>query len=419
MKILVAEDSQSALKLIERLLKTEGYDFESYTDGRSALDALMRSDSPQIVILDWMMPEMSGLEVCQKLNASQLHLDKYIIILSAKDDKEDIARILNAGAHDYVTKPMNKDEFLARLKVAQRTLSFQNELRDKTRQLEDLVRKHNLLGEMVSHTEIAFEGEEEAPTNFLRYDEESSTIAKALRIDALSYLNRLVKPALERMGLTVSDLPANEPDTHNPVQGSALSWTSVVVESNDLWLDLVLEFPLGQAFGFLENVLNIKDPTQADIEDVASQMLSLIQGALSKYLNTQNIAIGVPFVPEASLVDDAPLLYSVSKNRIQWNFECQGYKFSLNLFCANAPAQQRFTSNLHIGDVLSADIAPVERKETVLIKKWEVITDSHLRYIHRWVSFNTIADTVHAYTPPLIHKQLHDIVVRYSKRLLD
>jgi len=112
-KILIIEDDQAILKLLQRGLAYEGYSVEVAMDGRAGLN-LARDHNPDLVLLDWMLPGMDGLEVCHRL---RLGGNMPILMLTAKDTIQDRVQGLDAGADDYMVKPFNLDELLARIRA--------------------------------------------------------------------------------------------------------------------------------------------------------------------------------------------------------------------------------------------------------------------------------------------------------------
>jgi two-component system response regulator MprA len=112
-KILVIEDDEEILKFIKRGLAYEGYQVETATDGQSGL-TLARNSPPDLVVLDLMLPGIDGLEVCRRLRAGG---NTPVIILTAKDTVNDRILGLDMGADDYMTKPFELDELLARIRA--------------------------------------------------------------------------------------------------------------------------------------------------------------------------------------------------------------------------------------------------------------------------------------------------------------
>ena len=112
-RILVIEDDPAILKMLRRGLAYEGYLVDTATDGRSGL-MVARDNHPDLVVLDWMLPGMDGLEVCHRLRTGG---EVPILMLTAKDTVQDRIQGLDAGADDYLVKPFNLDELLARIRA--------------------------------------------------------------------------------------------------------------------------------------------------------------------------------------------------------------------------------------------------------------------------------------------------------------
>ena len=112
-RILIIEDDEAIVKVLERTLKYEGYQVDSAYDGESGLESA-RENKPDLVILDWMLPGMDGLEVCERLRSRG---SQPILMLTAKDTTENRVQGLDAGADDYMVKPFELDELLARIRA--------------------------------------------------------------------------------------------------------------------------------------------------------------------------------------------------------------------------------------------------------------------------------------------------------------
>jgi DNA-binding response OmpR family regulator len=113
-RILIVEDEDKLAKFVELELSYEGYEVTVANDGLSGLMAA-RDQDPDLIVLDWMMPGLSGIEVCRRLR--QTGSPTPIILLTAKDDIQDRVEGLDAGADDYVVKPFSIEELLARVRA--------------------------------------------------------------------------------------------------------------------------------------------------------------------------------------------------------------------------------------------------------------------------------------------------------------
>jgi diguanylate cyclase (GGDEF)-like protein len=127
-KILVADDSLVSRHLLSTTLSRWGYEPVVAFDGTSAVEILEAQDAPQLVVLDWMMPGLTGLEVCQRVRQKEKERYTYILLLSSKNHKEDLVEGIEAGADDYLIKPFDQHELRARLRAAIRLIELQNEL---------------------------------------------------------------------------------------------------------------------------------------------------------------------------------------------------------------------------------------------------------------------------------------------------
>ena len=149
MDILVADDVAAIRELLGGLLKLWGYRVINATNGAEALDCLQEKDAPQLGIIDWMMPEIDGIDVCRRLREKKRSRGQYLIILTARDSKMDVAEALDSGADDYITKPFSEVELKARIKAGERILRLQNELADRLEQLERSTERINMLEDLL------------------------------------------------------------------------------------------------------------------------------------------------------------------------------------------------------------------------------------------------------------------------------
>jgi two-component system cell cycle response regulator len=125
-KILVADDDAVSRLLMQRMLRETDFEVVTARNGREALQILSDEEGPRLVLLDWTMPEMSGLEVCRAIRNGLRRAYIYIALLTSKDSKEDLVAGLEAGADDYLTKPCHPEELRARLRTGRRILQLED-----------------------------------------------------------------------------------------------------------------------------------------------------------------------------------------------------------------------------------------------------------------------------------------------------
>jgi len=127
-KILIVEDDNIDRKLLETYVNGMGYDVVSTQNGREAWNLInLSDDTPQIAIIDWLMPEMDGIALCQNIRKQEGTNYTYIILVTAKNMAQDIVFGFEAGADDYLTKPYDKGELIARINVGARIVRLERE----------------------------------------------------------------------------------------------------------------------------------------------------------------------------------------------------------------------------------------------------------------------------------------------------
>jgi DNA-binding response OmpR family regulator len=136
-KLLIAEDDTFFQKLLQELLSPY-YELIIVSNGDEAWKELQRPNAPRMAILDWVMPGLSGPQICRKVRATESMASTYLILFTAKNNETDIVSGLRSGADDYITKPPLPAELIARIKVGERIVSLQDALQ---RQQEGGVRE--------------------------------------------------------------------------------------------------------------------------------------------------------------------------------------------------------------------------------------------------------------------------------------
>jgi diguanylate cyclase (GGDEF)-like protein len=142
--VLVIDDSSVSRKLLELRLSQQQYNLVFATTGREAIE-LFEKHRPALVIMDWMLPDLTGEELCSRIRVSSQNYT-YIIVLTARTDKEGVVNALEAGADDHLTKPFDRGELVARVAVGVRTIELHRQLETKTALLEKLALTDALTG---------------------------------------------------------------------------------------------------------------------------------------------------------------------------------------------------------------------------------------------------------------------------------
>ena len=144
MRILIAEDDLTSRTILQAILAKWGFTTVTAGDGLAAWTILEGPEAPRLILLDWMMPGLDGVEICRRVRETGTTQPPYIILLTALGETNRIVEGLRAGADDYITKPYNQEELRARIEVGVRILTLQESLAQRVEELEaalDHVRK--------------------------------------------------------------------------------------------------------------------------------------------------------------------------------------------------------------------------------------------------------------------------------------
>lgn len=139
MRILIAEDDPVSRRVLSATLTAWGHEVVVTSNGLEAWVALQGEKRPPLAILDWMMPEMDGLEVCRNIRRQESASSTYVILLTAKSLRADLIEALEAGADDFLTKPFDRNELRVRLDVGARIVNLQRSLAERVRELEEAI----------------------------------------------------------------------------------------------------------------------------------------------------------------------------------------------------------------------------------------------------------------------------------------
>jgi DNA-binding response OmpR family regulator len=203
MKILIAEDDAVSRRVLEATLRKWEYEPVVTCDGNEALEALSTLDDaelPRLLVLDWMMPGVDGTEICRKLRAREDGSSFYILLLTAKTQKEDIVTGLQAGADDYITKPFHHEELRARVQTGRRIVELQRHLAERIEELEQAIAEVRQLSGLLpicSYCKRIREGDSywEAVENYIAGHSEAQ-FSHAVCPDCYE---KVVKPQLEEL----------------------------------------------------------------------------------------------------------------------------------------------------------------------------------------------------------------------------
>ncbi len=167
MRVVLADDDPVMQRLLRGALERRGHDVVVTSDGEAAWTAIA-TDPPPLAVLDWNMPVVDGLEVCRRARAGQATRDTFLLVVTGRDTPEDLQAALEAGADDYMMKPLDPAQLMARLAIAERRIALDAERRDA---VEKLARAQWLAG--IGEIAIAVQHEVNNPLTALMIEAQS------------------------------------------------------------------------------------------------------------------------------------------------------------------------------------------------------------------------------------------------------
>lgn len=157
MRILIVEDNPVSRRKLEFALSKSGHDVVAARDGFQGWNALTSDAPPLLAILDISMPGLDGIEICRRVRQKQWHISPYLILLTARDSKEDVVKGLESGANDYIVKPFEYNELRARVNTGVEMIEIQRKLSNRVRELEEALSRVRQLQRLLKEDKHVYE----------------------------------------------------------------------------------------------------------------------------------------------------------------------------------------------------------------------------------------------------------------------
>jgi len=163
MKVMIVDDEPISRRILENFLIECGYEVLSTYDGMEALKIIQSPDAPKLVISDWMMPNMNGVELCEKIRGMEKDQYTYFILLTTKAEKRDIIKGLESGADDFIVKPFDREELKYRIKIGERIIDLEQRIMQlaNTDYLTGILNRRAFMERMAEEANRSIRNEEE------------------------------------------------------------------------------------------------------------------------------------------------------------------------------------------------------------------------------------------------------------------
>ena len=393
MRILLADDDRVARTVLDTFLRQSKHEVVIVEDGANALRVMTTEDAPRVAILDWMMPDISGLDLCRKLREQPAPIRPYLIILSGRKEKTDIAQALDAGANDYLTKPFNIVEAQARLRVAERAVAQQLALQ---RCIEEA------RAALDQHVEL-FEPDTSATPAPAAADPLADIAA--LAPEATEAL--LLKTLRDELGMDIS--PATAPAEPETAPLQVLAWFGLLLLPAGLWLDVLLETDANRSAAVFERARGLPPVGPGELTSFCGEIHAAIAEALRAHLQAARHETAAPF--EVVVPGDAPAPFlrclAGRKGRTH-RFALGDLRVCVTLLASPSPQQSKRPDQLREFDVLGQPYPPMESNEIMIMPEGFLLTE---RYIERLGRFSE----VRAEVPPVLMHRPSSLAMHYNR----
>lgn len=355
MKVLVADDNASQRRLLTGLLAQLELETIEAATGAEALDQLLRNDGPLVALIDWEMPEMSGVEVVQKVRAAKRELRPHLLLVTARTDRADVVEALRAGADDYLTKPPHPAELRARVEVGLRNVKLQQELRVRITELKDTLRRLDVVGALAAQEPSKGEAD--------RATREGSLRAELEALDA-------VRSLPERLASVVGKL-GHDADAHASHRPELWAHVSLAVPKLESWLDVTLAVPRSLAAAAVEKLSGNAAQNDQALLDCTSDVLTLVMRGFQNQLESHGIDSLKP-LQARTLVGAVPASDGAHKLSLTW----RGWTLQI----IDTPSESRETpfSELLPNTMLVRSLNPPALKDVEVLARGTILKPNYL-----------------------------------------
>lgn len=380
MKILVVDDDVMARKVLTAFLRQSNFDVQLAEDARSAFRALTTPGAPLLAIVDWVLPDLSGPELCRRVRAHDLAVQPYLIMLSSKKERADVAAGLDAGADDYVVKPFNIEEMQARLRVGERQVEERLALYERIQKLESALRD-----QMLSAASSAAA----APATSAAPVEDYNRRTWALDRD---HIDTVVAGALRHSGQREAPRRVARAATGS----HAIAWSGLLLGKQERWFDLLLETDRAGLAALQAQSRNRGN----SLADFCVKLQTAVRDSMHSVLRASGADVSTVFVPLAvdrNATEPADIPDAVVERH---HYKVGSATLTFVVSSQPCAVRQRTPEELHRYDILARAYPPENVQRVPLLRSGVVLRDHTLEKLRQFAGqLAGEIPLVAAYTP--------------------
>ncbi len=433
MKVLVIDDDPTTQKVMEMFLRKSGYTPLLHSDALKGLEAALAPDAPMILVLDWMMPGLDGPVLCKKLREAKLTRRPYVIFLSGRNKKEEVAAGLDAGADDFVTKPFNILEMQARLRVARRNVEHQLELLRMADELSVLKSRNDLLGELMSghapassppvaaapiqsrplaatdaktspagsaadevkSTEAT--GEAPAPVATAEAKSTEPEISDSFMLSGQEIRYVLSSALMEtRLALQAATVTPHEV----PVcEGDCCAWGSVLAGPKQVWIDVLFATKLDAALVLFETALRRKPRSNDELVAFFAEVARVVSRRMTQMFTGAGAVVSQPLSSFARVLGADASLPPLPSARQVFILKIEGVAARLLIVRQYCASKRLEVEALREGDVLAEPFPRREVSEVPIFNEGVALTPRFLDKLNFHMEKTQVGGDVLAFRP--------------------
>lgn len=392
MRIFFPVDCMSDVSALKEALRDDGHEFLSARPGTAVVQLMKRESPPEVLVLDASAPDMVAADVCRSLRQSTAEPRPYLVVLSGNGGTRQAVELLESGVDLLISRPVERDELLARVKAALRTAAYQAGL---WKRLQSSAASP-AMAPAVAATPVP-ETPPQAVVQPERVPVPSGGVLATVGPTLEQILTTLMPLAqLETMvGQTLTDMGLGDatPVTDPEVLAKFVPQIGIVhfmlMPDRSAWLDLLLETDHDSALNLYQTFtgMGAEEVADTDLVDVIGETLNMIQGALKATFKASGEELLVPLVPQSIPPDQVPGRVSHSTIHSRHLYQLEGVLLRFTLYTYFSPVQRKPLRELTVASVLAEPLRPVDNDELVLINKGTLLNDRAMKKVANLAEF--------------------------------
>jgi hypothetical protein len=317
-------------------------------------------------------------------------------MLSAKNDKNEVVAGLDAGADDFLSKPFNLAELLARLRVAQRMIEYEIDLHEKIDELEALEQRHRLLGELITHP--SSDTAASSPAGEHPHPPPAATLSQTSDLLPPDQIASLAATALEQLGLGEVHPGELTPD-FKPPRETYSAWVALIATEEKRWIDLVLEMEPAVVGSLFEKTLNRRAVGSASKQAFVAEALTIVSSALRSELRQRTCETIMPYLSRGLRLDRIHLRPPLPECARPLQLDLAGHAVLLTVLEQPAPYKRKSSPQLRLLDVLAEAYPPSRVHEISLLNRGAIFNERYIEKITAFAEATSEQHPIPVFTP--------------------